>query len=244
MPLLNQIVALEKGLKARTTRAVTDIYHGLKKAPLYTGISRVYRPKDEDGEQLPQESTRVQLTVEEDLARARDLVGNLLDVVATKEYGNTVARADVTVNGQVLLLDAPVPFLLALEKQLVDWRTMVQALPVLDPSEVWEYDEDNKIFRTQATETHRTRKIPRVLLKAPATERHPAQTEVYNEDVVVGYWSTTKLSGAVPRARRDALVERADKLIDAVKAAREQANSAEVDHRKVAEPLLTYLLDA
>jgi hypothetical protein len=35
-------------------------------------------------------------------------------------------------------------------------------------------------------------------VKAEATEKHPAQVEVYHEDVVVGQWKTVKFSGALP----------------------------------------------
>lgn len=242
MPLLNQIVALEKGAKSRTTKAITDIYHGIQKSQLFAGLHRAYRPKDEEGETFPAEKTNVQRSVHDELDKAAVLLADLFDIVATKESGNRVAEADVVVDGTVVVEKASVPYLLFLEKELTNWRTMVQALPTLDPSEVWSYDEGNKLYRTEPSETHRARKVPRVLVKYDATDRHPAQTEVYNEDVVVGYWSTTKLSGAVPRSRRDDLIARADKLIDAVKAAREEANSTEVEQKHGARAVFSYLL--
>lgn len=242
MTLLNQVVALEKGLKSRTMAAVTEIHRDLQKTPLYAGLSRTYQPKHEDGDQLPPEKQAVQLTVDEQLDKAAAALTALFDVVCTKEMGNTVARADVKVDGQVLITSATVPYLLFLEKQLTDWRTLVTNLPMLDPAEVWTYDEGNNQYRTDVTQTTKTKKVPTVLTKAPATERHPAQTEVYNEDVVVGTWSLTRFSGAVPRSRRDELVEKANKLIDAVKAAREEANSITVDQTHVASAVFSYLL--
>lgn len=242
MTLLNQIVALEKGLKSRTTATVTEIHRDLQKAPLYAGLSRTYQPKNHDGDQLPSEKQIVQMTVTEKLDKAAEALVALFDVVATKELGNTHAKADVVVDGELLVSGATVPYLLFLEKQLTDWRTLVTNLPMLDPAEVWTYDEDNNQYRSRVTETTKTKKIPTVLVKAPHTDRHPAQTEVYNEDVVVGTWSLTKFSGAVPRARRDELVERANKLIDAVKSAREQANSIEVQQVRAASAVFSYLL--
>lgn len=242
MTQLNQIVAVEKGLKARTGTAVTKMYHDLQKVPLFAGFSKVYQPKDEEGDQLPPERQLVQRNVESVLQDASKALTALFDVTLTKDTANTAAKADVTVDGQVLLADASVPYLLSLEKQLLDWRTVVSKLPVTDPSEVWTFDDGTMLYRTDPVQTTRTRKVPRVLEKAPATERHPAQVETYMVDEVVGTWTTTRLSGAVQEARRTQLVDRVNRLIDAVKVAVEQANRYEITQMQAGETIFAYLL--
>jgi hypothetical protein len=82
-----------------------------------SGISRVYQPKDEEGEQLPPESTKVQAKTEEILRDMAATITRLFDVTATKDWANCRATADVTVDGQTLLRDVPVTYLLFLEKQ-------------------------------------------------------------------------------------------------------------------------------
>ena len=52
MPKLNQIIAVEKGVKARTQRTVTDTYHACQKPALFNGFDKTYQPKDEEGEVL------------------------------------------------------------------------------------------------------------------------------------------------------------------------------------------------
>jgi len=242
MGQLNQTVAVEKGLKARTATAVTGIYHSLQKAALFAGFTKVYQPKDEEGDRLPPERQLVQQNVEDLLQQASARLTDLFDVVLTKDAANMVAKADVVVDGQTLLTDAPVPYLLFLEKQLLDWRTVVSKLPVTDPSEVWTYDEGTMLYRTEPTQTTRTRKVPRVLEKAPATERHAAQTEVYMVDEVVGTWTNTRLSGAIQETRRIELVDRVNKLLDAVKIAVERANRHEVTQLHAGETIFSYLL--
>jgi len=59
MAKLNQIIAVEKGIKSQSLRDLTDSHQMLQKTSLLSGISRTYRPKDEEGEQLPPESTKV-----------------------------------------------------------------------------------------------------------------------------------------------------------------------------------------
>jgi len=165
----------------------------------------------------------------------------LLDVTATKDWANTAARADVAVDGRTILADVPVTYLLFLEKQLVDLRTFIGKLPVLDAAESWTFDEAQDCYATGAVETTKTRKVPRNHVKAEATKEHPAQVEVYYEDVTVGWWRTVKFSGALPATRVHELLARVERLQEAVKFAREAANAAEVTDRHVGRAVLDYV---
>lgn len=241
---LNQAIALTKGAKSRATSALTAAYHTAQKPAIFAGISRTYRPRDEEGETLPPESTIVQRTVPDLLSEVRGPLTRLFDVVVTVDNGNTVAFGDVIVNGRTIATHVPVPTLLFLEKQLVDLRTFVAQLPTLDASERWSLDDaaGTHVYRNEASETTRGKKIPRVLVKAEATDKHPAQVDVWQEDVVVGFWSTTKFSGAIPITRRSELVSRIEALIDAVKQARERANETEVPDVRIGDKIFDYLL--
>jgi hypothetical protein len=89
--------------------------------------------------------------------------------------------------------------------------------------------------------TIRTKKVPRNHVKAEATDKHPAQVEVYYEDIAVGYWTTVKFSGALPAKRVNELLDRVEKLQRAVKFAREEANGSEVTDQRVGDVVLRYL---
>jgi hypothetical protein len=241
MAKLNQIIAIEKGVKGQSLRDLTDAHQLLQKPAMLSGISRTYRPKDEEGEQFPAEATRVQVKAEEIIHKTVEVLTRLFDVTATKDWANTQAKADVVVDGAVLLAQVPATYLLFLEKQLVDIHTFVRKLPVLDASESWSFDNSSDAWATEPMQTTKTKKIPRNHVKAEATEHHPAQVEVYYEDVVVGYWRTVKFSGALPAVRVNELVERVEKLQQAVKFAREEANNIEVQDQKLGETVFQYL---
>ncbi|GAA3153130.1 hypothetical protein GCM10010466_50150 [Planomonospora alba] len=66
--------------------------------------------------------------------------------------------------------------------------------------------------------------------------------QVYNEDTVVGYRAKVTFSGALPQRRVNELLGRVQKLRDAVKYAREEANGIEVTDRRIAETVFGYLL--
>jgi hypothetical protein len=242
MAKLNQIIAVEKGIKSRSFQELTEAHHALQKPALLSGISRTYRPKDEEGEQLPAESTKVQARAEDILRQTSSILVKLFDVTATKDWANCAAKADVTVDGRAILKEVPVSYLLFLEKQLTDLHTFIKKLPVLDASESWVFDASADTWATEPVQTLRTKKIPRNHVKAEATEKHPAQVEVYYEDVTVGFWRTIKFSGAMPAKRVNELLERVEKLQQAVKFAREEANNLETTDQKVGDAVFQYLL--
>lgn len=239
--LLGQIVAVVGGAKTRSERVLTDAHHAGKKVGPLSGISRTYQPLDDAGETLPPESTRVQIRAGDLIETVRGALSGLLDAVATQEWGNTQARADVVVEGNVLLAQVPVTYLMWVEKQLVNLRTFVADLPTLDLAEEWLWDDNARAYLASAVQTSRTKKIPRNHVLSAATDRHPAQVQVWQEDVVVGTWTTVKAHGGLPEATVRTYVARVDRLIDAVKVAREAANTQNVEDIPAGGPILGYV---
>jgi hypothetical protein len=243
MTKLNQIIAIEKGVKTNAYRELTDLHKGLKKGSALQGIQKTYRPKEEEGETLPPEAVLVQTKVREQLRTIAEIMTRYFDITATKDSANTQAKSDVMLDGKAFLTGVPAPYLLFLEKQLKDLHDVVRELPLLDPAETWAYDPNTGVYRTPVTTTHRTKKLPRVLVKYEATEEHPAQTEVYQEDITVGYWDKVAFSGAIPADLQKQLLERIRILQQAVKFAREEANNMKVEDVKVGEQVFKYLFD-
>ena len=239
---LSQVIAVEKQVKSKVNSEGSELHKSNQKPDLFSGMTRTYERKDEDGEELPGEQKLVQQRADENLKQWSQLWSELLDVVATKDWGNLKASTDLVVDDQVLIKDAPVTYLIWLEKQLDDFRTYVDKLPVLDPGKAWRHDAGSGLYVTEPVKTARHKKVARVLLKVEATEHHPAQAEVVHDDVLVGYWSNQSTSGALPEARRRQLLERIDRLRKAVKQAREEANSIKVENVSVGSALANWLL--
>ena len=147
----------------------------------------------------------------------------------------------MVVDGKTIAKDVPVTYLLFLEKQLTDLHTLVEKLPTLDPSEEWTYDRNKDLHSTAAIRTVRTKKISKPIVLHPPTKEHPAQTQLVQEDVTAGHWVTVKFSGAIAAKDRNEMLSRVNKLSEAVKFAREQANGIEVKNREIAKPVFDYL---
>lgn len=228
MTKLNQVIAIEKGIKSRSYAEMSELHKVSQKSELFSGFVKTYVKKDDDGEDLPSERKVVQFTVKELLDRVARSNSEMIDVTAAKDWTNCVARADVTVDDVVLVRAAPVSFLLFMEKQLSDLRTFVEKLPVLDSAEAWTRDDNSGLSVTGKTSTHRTKKVQRPIVMYDATDKHPAQTQLITEDMLVGFWETVKQSGAMPKPKRDEMLLRVESLIRAVKTAREAANMEDV----------------
>ena len=59
MTKLNQIIAVEKGIKARVYADLTQLHHATQKADLFNGFAKQYQSLTDDGEQLPGEVPNV-----------------------------------------------------------------------------------------------------------------------------------------------------------------------------------------
>lgn len=244
MSKLNQIIAIEKSVKSQATRVETDLYHSLEKKPLFQGLSRRYMPKDdEDGDQLPPEQVSVQVSAEDVLKQLSASLTRLIDVTATKDATNTRAKADVVVDATVVAAGVPVTTLMFLEKELEKIAAFISRLPILDPTQSWAYDQARGLYASETVQTVRTKKIPRNHVLYEATKEHPAQVQVFTEDVVVGTWEKTEFSGALPATRVQAIASRLDKLRTAVKFAREEANTIDVTDVHYGEDILNFLFE-
>lgn len=242
MGKLCQVVAVEKDVKSRALGAATRVNNNFQRPALFNGFVKSYTPREEDGETFPNDRKLVQFKVEDCLKDVADHLTDLFDVTATKDFGNTTAKADLVVDGIVLLKDVPPTFLLFLEKQLKHVHTIIENVPTNSLDDDWSYDENKELWKTEMARTNRTTKEPEVITLAPATKEHPAQTQLIYVDKAVGWWEQTKFSGGVSTKRKRVLLERVNTLSRAVKRAREEANSTEAPNKEVGKTLFNFLL--
>lgn len=241
MAKLNQILAIEKGKKTALNTEISALHKATQKAQLMTGHHKTFVPKEEDGETFPDDHQHVQHRASEVIEQVTERLTTLMDVTATKDWANCNARADVVVNGDTFLENVPVTYLLFLEKELNDLHTFVSKIVELDAAEQWTLDPNSGLFRSEPVKTHKTKKLQKPIVLYAATPEHPAQTQLITEDVVIGHWTTIKFSGALPRADKKRMLDRIRVLQDAVKFAREQANSMEASEQKTGRKVLDFI---
>lgn len=242
MPKLCEIIALTTGRKTEALKKITELHQLTQKPALFSGTHKTYQPRDEkDTETLPEERQEIQLRVPEVIAQAEKTMSNLYDLIVTQDTGNQSAVSDIVLaDGTAVVKNVPVTSLLYLEKQLDDLKKFYATLPTLDPAKPWQRDDANRCHRATTVKTRTKRnKIPIVLYDA--TDKHPAQTQLVEEDKIVGDYTSVELSGAITAAQKTKLLERVAALRDAVVLARERANQTPVEQRKAGEAIFKYL---
>ena len=160
MPKLNQIIAVEKGVKSRLLPGAD------RRAPRAAEARAAGRhladatsPKDEEGEQLPPESTRVQVKAEECCATSPATLDPALRRDRDQGLGQLRRPARTSSwTATSLLATCRCRYLLFLEKQLTDLHTFVKKLPVLDAAESWALRPSADCWATEPVRTLRPRR--------------------------------------------------------------------------------------
>lgn len=241
MSKLNQVIAVQSTKKTHARTTLTQTHHILQKPELFSGLVRRYTPVDEAGEKHPDEEALPKANAREIIEQAKAVLVEMYDVVATQDWGNRLACADVVVGGVTVIEKAPVTYLLFLEKQLIDVHTFVNKLVTQESGFEWRQDEQTGIAKSTPYRTTKTKKVLRSFVKAEATDKFPAQVETFNEDVIIGYYENTKYSSAVTPGQKAHMLERVRLLLDAVKSAREEANSISVENHAVGKPIVDFI---
>jgi hypothetical protein len=240
-PKLCEIIAVVSGKKGEVQKKVTEHYHLFQKGELFDGLSRTYQPRTDDGEMLPPENKQPQMKAKDLIADGSARWKELFDLTLTLDQGNCTAKGDIVVDDVPLATNVPVTTLLFLEKQVSDIHAFVSKIPTPDQAETWAHNEQQDMLATPVRKTARTKKVQKPLVLYPATPEHPAQTQLATEDVIAGDWSQTLFTTRIPAQQKNEMLDRISKLADAIKVARERANSTEVEKKKMGEPILGYV---
>jgi hypothetical protein len=237
---LHQLLAVEPDLKSAVNKEADRILSLFKDGKVrLIGQVKTYEPIEESGEDFPDEVVPLATTVEFELDRLKETYGKWLDAVMQKEATNQIANAHLDVGGFIHFL--PATALLNLETKLGEIRKLYATIPTLDPTKVWEWNDDKEVYEAAPEVRYRTKKVMRSHVAYDATPEHPAQVETYSEDMRIGVATTVVQSGAIPLKRKRQYMERIDELIRLVKSARQVANSEEVTDVQVAQHLFDYI---
>ncbi len=239
---LNRVLAVERATRPGVNIRLTELHKITQKSELMGGFEKTYRPaKDDDTRIFPPESKKVEINIKDVFIEVSNMITNLLDLVATKDAANCIARGDIVVDGAILLPGVPSATLLSLDKQLIELREFVYKISELDPSIVWTQDKNDGLFKAKPFEAIKTEKVQEPVILSQATKEHPAQTQMVTKDIIVGYWTTTKHSGAISSSEKKMILGRIQQLINGVKGALEQANMTDALEQHIGATIFGYI---
>lgn len=242
---LHQLLAVEPSLKANAKNIFFDEAKTTfeKRQDHFDGIIKVYSPFDEEGDKIPDETKEIVTTVADKINYAKDAMIKAIDAEISKEETNSsgVANSEIDIGGKKYQLSATA--LLSLEKTLETIRSVYKSIPTLDPTKVWKLDgkAGDNIYTTDEEVRFRVIKKKTPLIAVPATDKHPAQATVVENDVQVGKYSTYYKSGRVSPLQKSNLLAKVDELILSVKTARAKANQAQVKNINIGKSIFEYI---
>jgi len=245
--LLGQGVNTLRKAKGDVDKSVTKLYQLLQVNQSFQGYHKSYTPLEEEGRQLPDDVQTIKQDPLDLVAKVRAEWTKLFDMIASCDATNCTARADVIVqdadgNPFTLLTDVPVTTLLAAEKWADNILTLIRSIPTLSMSHDWTWDANANRFAAPPELSEKTEKKMRHKVLVEPTEHHPAQVEVYHEDVPVGTWRLVRQSTARPAAEVAAMAKRAVAFKYAIGEAIQSANTASMTKVERAKVVFDYIL--
>lgn len=228
MTKLHELLAVSNNLEGQAGKCVADLKETFqKKHHLFNERTVTFQPNTEGAPAVTEEQLDLQTTVTKELTWIAGFLAKLLDVDHAINEANTQARADVMLeDGTLLLTNMPATSLLELEKRLKWLHELIGVAPTLDPAKGFQPDAARGVGVYRAREVTRTRtaKTATPIVLYEATDKHPAQVQLINQDVPTGTIRQLEWSGMLTPAEKAAMLDRCETLTRAVKRARSRAN--------------------
>lgn len=233
----HELLAVETSLENQSKKAIADLANTFeKKRHLFEEKRILFTPDAEDAKSVVEAQSDIQTTVKKELNWLRPFIVKALNASFQVANTNMVAKADIVLeDGTVLVKDVPATSLLELEKRMVELQNFITTIPTLDPAKGFVQDpaRDGGIYKAREIFKTRTKKEKRVFVKYEATKEHPAQTELLDQDVVVGKLQEQEWSGLLTPAEKSEYLTRVEEVNRAIRQARSRANDQTVDTSKV-----------
>lgn len=249
-PSLHELLAIEGQLKSQSEKCRTQLSATFtSKRHLFEEKRKVFSPLAEGAQQETSVESTLQSTVTDELNWITPFLSKALDAGLQIAEANTSARADIVLEtGETLATNVPATALLELEKRVNDVKTLIEAVPTLDPAKGFEpyttHTKGSGVFKARDVRKSRTQKVKEVLELAPATDKHPRQVQVLDVDRVIGTVDEQEWSGLITPSAKADLITRVEILGRAVKAARSRANNVAVESsRRYGNQLLSYVFN-
>lgn len=246
MAKMHELLAAETNVNAVYNAMLEETLKVLEKPDHFTRVVAAKEFFNTEESHLNQTETKDMVTTVTDRLGyffGRPFI-NMMDTSLQKDATNQIAKADLVVNGEVLLKEVPATALLAWESKFDALRRVLLKVPTLPPGPVWEEDpnEDN-LWRTKEPQvTFTTKKTMKPVILHEATKEHPAQVEKVFEDVPVAKVTKTVWSGMWTSSQKADALARLDTLLIAIKKARQRANRTEVLKPKAGQILANFIL--
>lgn len=242
---LHEVLGAQTQVTQQADKTRTDLVATFeKKRHLFAEKLVTFKSNEANVPDVVETQSSLQSTVRKELAWIAPILTRAIDSEATIDEGNTVARADVTLDdGTVLFTSLPATQLMQLAKRMNEIHALVVAIPTLDPAAGFVSDPNRGegIFVAREVTKGRTKKVQQPIVLIPPTEHHPGQAQMIVNDIEIGKIHEQEWSGLITPATKSAMLDRVEEVRRAVKTARARANDVKVEDAKIGQVLLNFI---
>ena len=247
---LHALLAVYENLKGQATKVRGELAGTFKgKRSLFEGRRKTFT-SNEEANTVPvtEDQQEIQSTVKKEIEWIQPYLARFYDAAYQIDVANTEAKADIeTEDGVVLIAGVPTTTLLQLEKRVQELREFIEAIPTLNAEKSFQPDPEkgDGYYKAREIVKTRTKKTKKALVLYPHSDKHPAQTQLIDEDVPIGTILEQEWSALLTPALKAGLLDRAEILYRAVTRARSKANEQEIDVRdkKIGKTLLDFVFE-
>ena len=252
----HQLLAFENETKHQANTIMRETIHIFDKSSSFDEFYKSYQPFiDGDKDVVDTDKKLMTTTVSERLNFTTKYLMKSINILASKEYTNTLAKADIIIKDDegttiaILAKDVPVSTLLSLDKKFSEIRLMYAKIPTLNTEKHWVigtntegiecYQEADsvKVIRTK------TEIVTEAFNPNPISESEKYKLEPRDRKVTssIGEYTTVNKTGRIsPKAKAD-ILERLDQVTAAIKSARAIANGIEVKNQNIGKDIFSYI---
>ena len=245
MAKMHELLAVEASVAGNLQRDIDETLKtfGRPEAFRKTTKAKVYFA-EEDQKLNTTEVTEITTTVQDRLKWFSNHAVKFFDLVLQKDKTNQKASADLVVDGVTIATAVPATTLLMLESKLQEVRKVLDAAPTLPSTVRWSKDEAEGLWVTaDPVVTFTTKKVTKPVVLYEATKEHPAQVKEASEDVPVAKITQNTWAGLLTATEKATVLARLDTLLQAVKKARQRANTTDVEKANFGNEIFGYLFN-
>ena len=255
-PKQHELLAFESDIKHNANTIARETEHIFDRSSSFDEFSKTYTAYVEGDKDIPESEKKLMTTtVKERIDYNTKALIKAVNVLATKENTNTLAKADIIIlddDGAVeetLATDVPVSALLSMEKQFQEYKKIYAKIPTFNTETAWIkgvntegvdcYQESD----VKVTVRTRTETITESFNPNPTTGGDKFKLEPRDKKIVkpVGEYKTTTKTGRMSPKDKADMMARVDSVLSAIKAARAKANSIEVVELNIGKDIFAYI---
>ena len=217
MGQIHELIAVENDLKGKKKELISNVLEAERQTSLFEGSRKTVQFFDEErSSEEKTELNKVQCKIKDLITLLSLNLTNWYDFKLQKEKSNQEAQASIVIDEKILAENLPVTFLLGMEDELRELKSILVKIPTLSKSIDWKKLDDDTYQSETPIKRPKTEKKWMHKVMYDATDKFPAQIKEWSEDRPCGKTIEDKWSGMIPESEKQEYINKCEKLLKGI----------------------------